>query len=84
MKKVQKKKFLFSVIEKIPDSQNKEIIALINEDFKDEVQSINLDDLDKKVAELEEQFDLINDSDLQFHSETYETDDYSFYGDDYE
>ena len=82
--KEQIKKFLFSVIEKIPDSQNKEIIALINEDFKDEVQSINLDDLDKKVAELEKQFDLINTSELQFHSETYETGDYSFYGDDYE
>ena len=78
------KKFLFRVMEKLSDSQNKEIIELINEVFKDEIQSINLGDLDKTIEKIEEQFDLINVGKLQFHSETYETDDYDYFGDDYE
>ena len=75
------KKFLFSIIEKLSDSQNKEIIELINEVFKDEIQSINLDDLDKTIEKIEKQFDLINNGNLQFHSETYETDDYDYWDD---
>ena len=82
--KEQIKKFLFRVIEKLSDSQNKEIIELINEVFKDEIQSINLGDLDKTIEKIEEQFDLINVGKLQFHSETYETDDYDYFGDNYE
>ena len=82
--KEQIKKFLFSVIEKLSDSQNKEIIELINKDFKDELQSLNLGDLDRTIEKIEEQFDLINDGELQFHCETYETGDYYYYGDDYE
>ncbi len=53
--KEQIKKFLFSVIEKLLDNQNKEIIELINEAFKDEIQSINLGDLDKTIEKIEEQ-----------------------------
>ena len=82
--KEQIKKFLFSVIEKLSDSQNNEIIELINEVFNDEIQSINLGDLDKTIEKIEEQFDLINVGKLQFHSETYETDDYDYFGDNYE
>ena len=78
------KTFLFRVLEKLSDSQNKEIIELINEVFKDEIQNINLDDLDRTIEKIEEQFDLINDGELQFHCETYETGDYDYYGDDYE
>ena len=78
------KEFLFSVIEKLSDNENKEIIELINEVFKDEIQSINLGDLDKTIEEIEEQFDLINDGELQFHSETYETGNYNYWDDDYE
>ncbi len=78
------KEFLFSVIEKLSDNQNKEIIELINEVFKDEIQSINLDDLDSTIEKIEEQFDLINVGNLQFHCETYETGEYDFWGDDYE
>lgn len=78
------KKFLFRVIEKLSDSQNKEIIELINEVFKDEIQSINLGDLDITIEKIEEQFDLINVGELHFHSETYETGDYDYFGDDYE
>ena len=78
------KGFLFNVIEKLSDSQSKEIIELINEVFKDEIQSINLGDLDKTIEKIEEQFDLINVGKLQFHSETYETGDYDYWGDDYE
>ncbi len=78
------KKFLFSVIEKLSDSQNNEIIELINENFKDEMQNINIDDLDKTIEKIEAQFDLINDGQLQFHCETYETGDYDCFGDDYE
>ena len=79
------KEFLFSVIEKLSDSQNKEIIIeLINEVFKDEIQSVNLGDLNKTIEKIEEQFDLINVGELQFHSETYETDDYDYWGDNYE
>lgn len=78
------KEFLFSVIEKLPDNQNKEIIELINEDFKEEIQSINLGKLNKTIKEIEEQFDLINDGELQFHSETYETEDYDYWDDNYE
>ncbi len=82
--KEQIKKFLFCVIEKLSNSQNKEIIDLINEIFKDEIQSVNLKDLDKTIEKIEEQFDSINEGELQFHCETYETDDYDYYGDDYE
>lgn len=82
--KEQIKKFLFRVIEKLSDSQNKEIIELINEVFKDEIQSINLGDLDIIIEKIEEQFNLINVGELQFHSETYETGDYDYFGDDYE
>ena len=78
------KEFLFSVIEKLADNENKEIIELINEVFKDELQSINLGNLDKTIKEIEEQFALINDGELQFHSETYETGDYSYWDDNYE
>ena len=78
------KKFLFRVIEKLLDSQNKKIIELINEVFKDEIQSINLSDLDKTIEKIEEQFYLIDAGKLQFHSETYETGDYDYFGDDYE
>ena len=78
------KKFLFRVIEKLSDSQNKEIIELINEVFKDEIQSINLGGLNKRIEKIEEQFDLINVGKLQFHCETYETGDYDYFGDDYE
>ena len=78
------KEFLFSVIEELSDDQNKEIIELINEVFKDEIQSINLGNLNRTIKEIEEQFDLINDGELQFHSETYETDDYDYWDDDYE
>ena len=67
------KEFLFSVIEELSDDQNKEIIELINEVFKDET-----------IKEIEEQFDLINDGELQFHSETYETGNYNYWDDDYE
>ncbi len=82
--KEQIKKFLFSVIEKLSVGQNKEIIELINEVFKDEVQSINLRDLDTTIEKIEEQFDLINVGELQFHCQTYETGDYDYWGDDYE
>ena len=51
--KEQIKKFLFRVIEKLSDSQNKEIIELINEVFKDEIQSINLGDLDITIEKIE-------------------------------
>ena len=78
------KKFLFRVIEKLSDSQNKKIIELINEVFKDEIQSINLDDLDSTIEKIEEQFDLINVGKLQFHSEIYETGDYDYFDEDYE
>ena len=82
--KEQIKKFLFRIIEKLSDSQNKELIELINEEFEDEIQSINLDDLDRTIEEIEEQFELINDGELQFHCETYETDDYDYWGDNFE
>ena len=82
--KEQIKKFLFSVIEKLSDSQNEEMIELINEVFKDEMQSINLDDLDSTIEKIEEQFDLISVGKLQFHCETYETGNYDYFGDDYE
>ncbi len=82
--KEQIKKFLFRVIEKLSNNQSKEIIELINEVFKDEMQSINLGDLDRIIEKIEEQFDLIDAYELQFHSETYETGDYDYYGDDYE
>ena len=75
------KKFLFIVIEKLSDNQNKEIIELISEVFKDEMQSIDLDDLSRAIEKIEEQFDLINVGKLQFHCET---DDYDYFGDDYE
>ncbi len=82
--KEQIKEFLFSIIEKISDSQNNEIIELINEFFKDELQIVNLDDLDSTIEKIEKQFDLINTGELQFHSETYETGDYDYFDDDYE
>ncbi len=82
--KEQIEKFLFSIIENLSDSQNKKIIELINEVFKDEIESINLSDLDKTIEKIEKQFDLINNGELQFHSETYETGDYDYFGDDYE
>ena len=82
--KEQIKKFLFRVIDKLSDSQNKEMIELINEVFKGEIQSINLADLDKTIEKIEEQFDLINDGKLHFHCETYETYDYDYFGDSYE
>ncbi len=82
--KEQIKKFLFRVIEKLSDTQNKEIIELINEVFKDEIQSINLGNLDGTIEKIEEQFNLINVGKLQFHCETYETGDYDYFGDDYE
>ncbi len=78
------KNFLFSVIEKLSYSQNKEIIELINEVFKDEIQNINLGDLDRTIEKMKEQFDLINVGKLQFHCETYETGDYNYFGGDYE
>ncbi len=73
------KEFLFRIIEKLSDKQNKEVIELINEVFKDEIKTINLGDLDQIIEEIEEQFDLIDGGILQFHGEA---DDY-FY-DDYE
>ncbi len=82
--KEQIKEFLIRVIEKLPDSQNMEIVELINEVFKDEIQNINLGDLDRTIKEIEEQFDLINVGKLQFHCETYETGNYDYFGDDYE
>ena len=81
--KEQIKKFLFSVIEKLSDNQNKEIIELINKVFKDEIKSINLGNLDRTIEKIKEQFDLINVGKLQFHCETYETGDYHYFGDDY-
>ena len=82
--KEQIKQFLFNVIEKLSDNQNKKIIELINEVFKDEIQSIDLGNLDKTIERIKEQFDLINIGKLQFHCETYETGDYDYFGDDYE
>ena len=81
--KEQIKKFLFSVIEKLSDNQNKEIIELINKVFKDEIKSINLGNLDRTIEKIKEQFDLINVGKLQFHCETYETGDYHYFVDDY-
>ena len=81
--KEQIKKFLFRVIEKLTDSQNKELIELINEYFKDEMQTINLGDLDKTIEEIEDQFELIDDGELQYHSETYENDDYDYWDEYY-
>ncbi len=81
--KEQIKKLLLSVIKKMPDSQNKEIAELINEVFKDETQSINLGDLDRKIEKIEKQFDLINSGKLKFHCETYETGDYDYWDDEY-
>lgn len=78
------KKFLFSLIKKLSDSQTNEIIELINEVFKDEMQSINFGNIDGTIEKIEEQFNLINVGRLQFHYETYETGDYDYYGDDYE
>lgn len=82
--KEQIKNFLFGLIEKLSDSQSKEIIELISKIFKSEMQSVNLCDLDKTIEKIEEQFDLINVGELQFHCETYETGDYDYWGDDYE
>lgn len=70
--------FLLKVIEIIPDSENNEVMKLINETFKNEIQNNDLIDLDKKIEEIKEQFDLINNEELVFHSETYETGDYAW------
>lgn len=81
--KEQIKMFLIKVINKFPD-QNKEIFSLVNETFSDEIQNTSLKDLDKRIESIEKQFDLINNYELQFRCETYETGDYDFWGDDYE
>lgn len=82
--KEQIKMFLINVINKFPDNKNKEIFSLVNEIFSDEIQEISLKDFDKKIKSIERQFDLINNYELQFHCETYETGDYEYWDEIYE
>lgn len=82
--KEQIKKFLIEVINKFPDNQNNEIFLLVNETFRDEIKNSSLNDLDKKIRNIEKQFDLINNYELQFRCETYETGDYEYWDEIYE
>lgn len=82
--KEQIRKFLFKIIDEFLGKNNQRIVKLINESFKDEIQTSSLKDLDKKIENIEKQFALINNYELQFRCETYETGDYDYWNDGYE
>ncbi len=82
--KEQIREFLLKIISEFMGNNNKEIVKLINENFKDEIKNSNLKDLDKKIETIEKQFALINNNDLQFRCETYATGDYDYWDEVYD
>ena len=75
------KEFIFRIIELIPENRNEEFIDIINSNFKDEIENINIKNLSKLIDDLKYKFDLINNGDLKFHFEDYETGNYNYYDD---